>query len=62
MAWNGKNYYYYQKYLEINEIIQKINNITMEDLLEMVDYISNPSYYSLTAIGHFKDNIFQGAF
>jgi len=60
MSWNGKNYFYYEKVLNVKEISRIINKIEVDDLLKLLDYIVNPQYYALTAIGNFKEDIFKG--
>lgn len=61
MAWNGKNYFYYGKLMEIDDLFTIINSITEDDLYKLLNYIFDPKYYSLSAIGNFQDkNIFEG--
>lgn len=60
MSWNGKNYFYYEKVMEVEEISKIINKIEVEDLLQLLDYIFNPEFYALTSIGNFKKNVFEG--
>ncbi|MDD5456993.1 MAG: pitrilysin family protein [Candidatus Margulisbacteria bacterium] len=61
MSWNGKNYFYYEKYVKVNELFKVINNITKDELLELMNMVFNPNYYALTALGRFKEkDIFSG--
>ncbi len=62
MSWNGKSLFYYNRINEPREIIEIINRIDKAELEHLIDYCFNPSYYALTAIGPFKDDIFKGVF
>lgn len=60
MSWNGKNFFYYRKAIEIDEVAEEIDMIKKEDLIHLCKYLFDEEYYSLTAIGGFDDNIFKG--
>lgn len=62
MSWNGKSWFYYGRINEPREIVEIINRIDKAELEHLIDFCFNPSYYSLTAIGPFKDDIFKGVF
>ncbi len=60
MSWNGKNMFYYEKYLKVEDVFKAVNNITQDELVYLLEYIFNPNYYAITALGKFTDNIFKG--
>ncbi len=60
MSFNGKNLFYYEKYIKETEIMKIINEIDKDELEKLVEYVFNPSYYALTAVGPFKENVFEG--
>jgi predicted Zn-dependent peptidase len=60
MAWNGKNYFYYGKYMSVDEVFNAIQKITIDDIVYLLDYVFDPAFYSLTGIGKFESNIFEG--
>ena len=59
MSFNGKNLFYYEKYIKETEIMKIINEIDKDELEKLVEYVFNPSYYALTAVGPFKENVFE---
>jgi len=62
MSWNGKNFFYYRDLVSIDEVAVEVDKIKKEDLVHLCEYLFNPKYFSLTAIGDFEENIFEGMF
>ncbi|MDD4527466.1 MAG: pitrilysin family protein [Candidatus Margulisbacteria bacterium] len=62
MSWNGKNFFYYRKAVSIDEVAEEVDRIKKEDIIHLCKYLFDEKHYSLTAIGNFDGNPFEGMF